>query len=141
MKVYNQRQKEEFAADINSLLLPEYNPKKRGDIFESALLWFGCLDLFEVALDTLYPQSPWIYQSHPTAKERFENVLSNVPVPDGVDIKTWRQFQETIKKFKLFLIKDVSDNIDFYEMYGSAYLDEPNTKWRGPELIDRVDYY
>ena len=36
---------------------------------------------------------------------------------------------------------EVGFNIDMYEFYGSLYLDKPNTKWRGRELIDRVDYY
>ena len=35
---------------------------------------------------------------------------------------------------------ETSFNFDEYEAYGSAYLDKPNTKWRGKELIDRVDY-
>ena len=36
--------------------------------------------------------------------------------------------------------EDVTQNYDMYEMYGSLYLDEPNTEWRGRALIDRVDY-
>ena len=42
---------------------------------------------------------------------------------------------------KDWLIDHVGYNIEWYEMYGSIYLAEPNTKWRGKELIDRVDYY
>ena len=34
----------------------------------------------------------------------------------------------------------MSLNFDMYEMYGSVYLDKPNTNWRGRELIDRKDY-
>ena len=32
------------------------------------------------------------------------------------------------------------ENCEMYKFYGSLYLAEPNTEWRGRELIDRVDY-
>lgn len=31
-------------------------------------------------------------------------------------------------------------NTELFERYGSFYLAEPNTKWRGRELTDRIDY-
>ena len=39
--------------------------------------------------------------------------------------------------------EDIADNYgELYddETYGSVYLDEPNTPWRGKKLIDRIDY-
>ncbi len=40
-----------------------------------------------------------------------------------------------------FYLKDLSDNYEIYDFYGSCYLDELNTQWCGKQLIDRVDYY
>lgn len=50
------------------------------------------------------------------------------------------QNDENLKILKDFLSEDLSVNYDNYEVYGSAYLDKPNTKWRGKKLVDRVDY-
>jgi len=116
--------------------------RKRIEVFEAALFWFGCLELYETVLDAMYPQNPWSYRSHPTARERFNHILTNMPTPSDTEITDWKRFLETIDKFKEFLLNDVSRNIELYEMYGSVYLlDEPNTEWRGPKLVDRVDYY
>ena len=141
MKVYNQSQKDEFAADISALTLPKLNPKEFNKLFEASLLWFGSLEIFEAVCDTLYPRSPWAYKTHPTAKDRFYNIIDNVKKPSGFNIKKWETFWDIVEKYKHIIIEDISLNCDFYEMYGSAYLDEPNSKWRGKRLIDRVDYY
>ena len=45
-----------------------------------------------------------------------------------------------IAPLKDFLQDNISTNIEMYEVFGSVYLSEPNTEWRGRELIDRVDY-
>lgn len=42
--------------------------------------------------------------------------------------------------FKDFIKRDLDENFDQLDFYGSVYLDEPNIKWRGRRLIDRVDY-
>lgn len=141
MKVYNQSQKDEFAADISALTLPKLNAKEFSKLFEASLLWFGSLEIFEAVCDTMYPRSPWAYKTHPTAKERFHNILDNVRKPNDFDPKKWEAFWNVVDEYKDTVIEDVSLNCDFYEMYGSAYLDEPNSKWRGRKLIDRVDYY
>lgn len=140
LKVYNTSQRNEFEADLQSILLPNYSDRKRNELLRAALLWFGALELFYSVRDTIFPQSSWRIQTHPTPRDRYENLLTNVPAT-GLDVKQWREFPRLIDKLKTFLQEDVSLNFDFYEFYGSAYLDEPNTKWRGRELVDRVDYY
>jgi len=35
----------------------------------------------------------------------------------------------------MMLQEDVTLNIEAYENYGSAYLDKPDTKWRGVNLL------
>ncbi|MBA7499982.1 hypothetical protein ES704_02734 [subsurface metagenome] len=141
MKVFNQSQQDEFAADIQSILLPKRSLNKVKGMFETALFWFACLELFEATLDIMHPQSPWGYRSHPSARERIDNLLTNTPTPPNFQLDEWEQFFKNIDKMKLSLKEDLLRNTDFYEMYGSAYLDAPDTEWRGPKLIDRVDYY
>ncbi len=141
MKVYNQSQDQEFEADIQSLRLPKYNQEQYFKIFEASLLWFGCLQLYEAVCDTICPKNPWDYSTHPTAKERFDHIIDSGATPGGFDKSKWEMFIEHMEQLKEFLVNDASTNIEFYEMYGSTYLDKPNTDWRGPELKDRVDYY
>jgi hypothetical protein len=141
MKAYNSSQKQELEADVQSLLLPKFGAKELKGLFEAALLWFGCLELYEAVCNAMWPRSPWAYRTHPTARERYENLLMSVPSPPDFSLEAWKNFPRQIDHIKSLLLEDVSVNIDAYETYGSAYLDEPNTEWRGPELIDRVDYY
>jgi len=141
MIVYNQSQKEEFEADIQAILLPQYGQEERKHLLEVALLWFGCLDLYEAVCDAICPRNPWSYMSHPTAKERFDNLLTTASSSLEVDQENWKSFTSTVEKLKDLLLQDVSANIETYETYGSVYLDKPNTEWRGAKLIDRVDYY
>ena len=140
-KVFNNSQKNEFEADIQSILIPNYSDMERSELLHSALLWFGCLELYEAALDVMNPQSPWRYRTHPSARERYENLLLNIPTPKAFDLSVWDNFHDLIDEITKALQDDISLNFDVYETYGSAYLDEPNTKWRGKELQDRVDYY
>lgn len=141
MAVYNQSQKEEFEADIQAILLPQYDQKKRKHLIEAVLLWFGCLDLYEAVCNAICPRSPWSYLSHPTAKERFKNILTTASSSLDINQENWKGFMSTVENFKEFLLQDVSVNIETYHTYGSVYLDKPNTEWRGAKLVDRVDYY
>lgn len=140
-KVFNQSQAEELEADVQAVLLPQYNPNQKKEVLYSALLWFSCLDLYEAVADAISPRIPWIPQSHPTPRERFDNLLTKVSTPAGFDISYWKELASNADKFKDLLLEDVSLNIEGYETYGSAYLDKPNTAWRGRKLRDRVDYY
>ena len=45
-----------------------------------------------------------------------------------------------VSYYEGIIIEDVQYNCEAYEFEGSVYLAAPNTEWRGPELIDRVDY-
>ena len=139
--VFNNSQKNEFKADIQSILLPDYSDMERAELLHFALLWFGCLELFQAALDTMFPQSPWVYKTHPSARERYENLLTKVPTPKSFELGTWKNFHGIIDMFTKAIQEDISLNFESYEIYGSVYLDKPNTKWRCRELVDRVDYY
>lgn len=139
--VYNQSQDQELEADIHSLVLPTTDPSEQLRVVEATLLWFGCLDIFEVVSEAINPSIPWHYRTHPSARDRFETVLTRVPTPLGLDIEHWKGFLSTVEFYKHLLLDDVSRNIERYEFYGSVYLDEPDSEWRGPKLQDRIDYY
>lgn len=140
LKVYNTSQRNELDADLQAILLPEYSSRQRNELLRAALLWFGCLELFYAVSDIIFPQGSWSIKTHPTPRERYENLLVGVP-DTGLDAQYWKEFLSRVDRLKPLLQEDVSLHFDAYEIYGSAYLDEPNTKWRGRELIDRVDYY
>ncbi len=140
MPVYNTSQQHEFEADIKSLEMPEYNARQYELLYNSALLWFSSLQLGEVAQDYIFP-SMSLVKTHPSAEERLDNILQNCKRPKEFDIKKIEIMQEQVKRLRDFLLEDLAVNFDFYEVYGSAYLDSPNTEWRGKELVDRVDYY
>lgn len=141
IKTYNRSQQEEFDADVQAILLPDYTDEEIGELLHAALLWFGALELFEAVSDEIFPVSTGSYKSHPTARDRFDNLLTKIPTPSGFSTGDAKRFGETVDFYKQLLLDDVSANLDLYEFYGSVYLDAPNTEWRGPELVDRIDYY
>ncbi|MGE4496443.1 MAG: M48 family metalloprotease [Deferribacterales bacterium] len=140
VKVFNNSQKQELEADIFSILIPKYNMVERSRILNSAILWFIGLALYEVASDYISPASPLSVKTHPSAIERIENLISKSELGCLVDKDLLNSFESTIKEYSALLIDDIGYNIEAYEDYGSIYLGEPNTEWRGKELIDRIDY-
>jgi hypothetical protein len=140
LDVYNTSQQDEFDADIASINLPNYGLQEKMLVFEGALMWYAFLDIYEGVEHSILP--PIGFQSHPTARERYFNLLNKIETHPNFEYEYWdKQLPKSIEEYRNFFIDEVGFNIEFYEMYGSAYLDKPNTKWRGRELIDRVDYY
>lgn len=139
--VYNIAQLQEFEADVASLNRPEYSDEEYSNLLKSALIWFVSLDLSETAQDIISPVSSFSIKTHPSAQERYEHLLQNTKLPDGFDLQEIKKIQENSKWLKEALVNDLSMNWEIYDFYGSVYLDKPNTKWRGRELVDRVDYY
>jgi hypothetical protein len=137
--IYNYSQKNELEADVISIELPNYNDEEKTKILEAALVWFASLDLYEEVEHAILP--PVGILSHPPARGRFENLLEKVKLPKNFNLDQWKRILQTIDYYKKFFVEDVSLHIENYEIYGSVYLDKPNTKWRGKELIDRKDYY
>ncbi|HML66683.1 MAG TPA: hypothetical protein PKC55_17800 [Dysgonomonas sp.] len=138
--VYNISQKHEFDADISSINIPNYIEKERISVYESALFWFAALSIYEAVEDYLFP--PNGHQSHPSAISRYLNLLDKIPKYKGFNKKYYEEdIPSVILKIRDEFIDNVGYHCDDYEMYGSTYLDKPNTEWRGRKLIDRVDYY
>ena len=136
---YRVSQLHEFDADVAALNLVELDDKQYRPYFESALNWFAILAIYEGVEDSICPPSG--NQTHPGAIARYTNILEKARKPKGFNEKLFvEKLPEVISQWRDYMINDASLNIEQYEMYGSVYLAKPNTKWRGRELIDRVDY-
>lgn len=138
-KVYNTSQLQELEADVDSLLRPHYSSNEFQNVFEAALIWFCSLSLAEIAYDIIDPS--FKVKTHPEAIERFDNLINNVPYLRTYSFDKINRIKENTYKMRKILEEDLNYNYDDYDMYGSCYLDQPNTEWRGRQLIDRVDYY
>ena len=139
--IYNTNQSQELEADIASIMRPTYTQQERCNLIEGALLWFLSLELSETAEEIINPTLLHTAKNHPPAKERFDNIISNVKIPNEFDMNKITKLRSNMEVLKNWITQDLSYNYDMYDFYGSVYLDAPNTEWRGKELIDRVDYY
>ena len=96
--------------------------------------------IYEGVEDSICPPSG-TNQTHPGAIARYTNILNNARRPKDFDEELYNETLPALTSFwRENMINDAAENIDLYETYGSVYLDEPDTEWRGKELIDRVDY-
>jgi len=141
LPVFSQLQQKEFDADRCAILLIERDREHQFEVLDAALLWFGCLDLYEAVVHFVYPSNPWVPGTHPTARQRFKALVELSRSFGRDDARLSNQFISTIDRLKDMLLEDVSTQMELYEFYGSVYLDKPDTEWRGAELIDRKDYY
>ena len=140
INTYTIDQKHEFEADIVSINLPNYSLFEKKMVYENSLLWFAYLSIYEAVEDYINP--PIGYQTHPGAMSRYQNLLDEIPKYKGFNSKYFTiDIPKIVEEYRTLVIEDVGYNCDLYETYGSAYLDDANTEWRGKELIDRVDYY
>lgn len=139
INTYTASQKQEFKADIGAMIYPKWEEDRYSEYYYATMMWFASLAIYEAAENSVFP--PIGYQSHPGAKARYQNILENAPRPKGFDKKLYYEIiPELVSSWEQFVMKDISVNFDDYEMYGANYLAAPNTKWRGRELVDRVDY-
>lgn len=140
-QIYNIMQTQELEADIASITRPLYSNNELKNVLEGALIWFISLDLAETAQNIICPEPILKPKTHPSAQERFNNILTNIDIPKDFNMKNIEKLKSNSEKLKEWLREDLSVNYYMYDFYGSVYLDVPNTKWRGKQLIDRVDYY
>lgn len=139
-KIFTRSQSEELDADRESLLRPKYEAARRLRMRNAALLWLAAVQLYETVNDIISPRVGWMPLSHPSPKERFDALLEALPPTSEQDRDSWKQLQDCVLVYQDFLRNYLLLHMDDYEMYGSVYLGPPNTEWRGPELLDRVDY-
>ncbi len=139
LDTYNISQKKEFAADIGAMTYPNWNEDWYARVYYSTMMWFAALAIYEAVEDTIFP--PNGRQTHPGAKARYQNLLEKAPKPVDFDKELYcKTIPELVSWWEKFVKEDVMENYEMYKFYGSLYLAEPNTEWRGRELIDRVDY-
>ena len=139
MRTYNSSQKHEFKADIGAMTYPKWEDERYCRYYYATMMWFASLAIYEAAENTVFP--PIGYQSHPGAKARYQNLLENAPRPKDFDKKLYYEIiPELVTYWEQYKMEDISVNFDDYERYGALYLSEPNTEWRGRELVDLVDY-
>ncbi len=141
LPTYNQSQAEEFEADVLSIEIPQYKTSLKNSVLEGALLWFAKLMIYEHFIKTAVPSRKNIRLDHPPASERYDFLLKTVQLPKSFNKPKWEDFKNEIDFVKSFIELEVKNNLAQYRVYGSAYLDKPNSEWRGRELIDRKDYY
>lgn len=139
INAYTASQKKEFAADLGAMAYPEWNKEIYSYTYSATMLWLSALAIFEAVENTIFP--PNGYQTHPGAKARYNNILENAPHPFDFEQNVYyNDLPQLVSFWEEKMSEDVSSNFEFYEFYGSAYLANPNTEWRGRELIDRIDY-
>lgn len=141
-EIFNIDQKQELEADLKSLTIPVYPSEVYERQYVSSICWFAFLEIAEFASENINPSNR-SYQTHPTANDRIVNIRDNAPQPEKFSESSEALIElliTHIDPLKDFLQYNISTNIEMYEVYGSMYLAEPNTEWRGRELIDRVDY-
>lgn len=139
--IYYSTHEKELAADLSAINLPRFSEEEYSVYYFYALFWFVILAIIEAAEEYIFP--PMRTPSHPSAKIRYKNILENAIKPYNFKEKEdlYRNILPSIiDSWRNLITEDVGFNYDSYEMYGSVYLAEPNTEWRGRELIDRVDY-
>lgn len=143
LKIYNTSQQEEFAADIGALVIPEYPDSEYEMIFECSLIWYLIVDIIEYSMSIINPLFSGTYQTHPAAMDRYNYIIRTAKHTKYFEEERFKSIIEWSHILKAVLKEDITDNYgELYddEIYGSVYLDAPNTAWRGRELIDRVDY-
>lgn len=75
-KVFSYSQKDEFAADIDSIERPNYTTEGREDILNRALFFFVYLDLYQDIKEQISPSFGGI-RSHPDPIDRFYNLRNH----------------------------------------------------------------
>jgi hypothetical protein len=140
LKVYTTSHSNEFEADASAITVPRYGRFERLHITQSALVWFAALHLYQSVSNAFFPTPNWLPKSHPTALERFDEILRLGLQRRYLSSRVWKGFRRFVTDMEVFVLEDASVNFDDYEQYGSFYLDAPNTAWRGCKLIDRVDF-
>ena len=59
----------------------------------------------------------------------FKQIYDIAKYQEGIDIKKFDHFLNSLSHFEDFIAKDLSLNAEQYEFYGSTYLAQPNTQW------------
>ncbi|MBC9786474.1 SEC-C domain-containing protein [Heliobacterium chlorum] len=135
-RFYNHSQKEEFEADVASIIRPLGNSINTEMRVLNTLLFFSYIDIFENVKEQISPTISY-YKEHPDPIDRIWNVYEKTEhLLKDINKKVVKNIIHYASEAKKILEESVAYNMDEYEKYGSVYLGS----WRGKVLIDRVDY-
>ena len=135
-RIYSHKEQHEFDADIDAIARPECSTEYRLKLIYGAIVFFAFLDVYAAAKNQIAPVHA-SSKSHPDPIDRLWNVFRSFSETYEIDKSYVDGLLELLSVQKSYLSKNIAVNIDSYETYGSVYLAD----WRGPELVDRVDYY
>jgi hypothetical protein len=132
---YNHQQQQEFEADEQAIFRST-DHQHRFDQLSGAILFFIYLDVFEHVKNHIYPPIRPVI-THPSPIDRLNRLVETFRpyLPDDIDDHI-SNLKNVGNLFKSSLGEEATLNPDVFDFYGSVYLGQ----WRGPELIDRVDY-
>ena len=136
LRVYSHSEQRELDADIDAISRVQHSIEYQKTLVGGAILFFAFLDIYELVKNQIAP-SHTVVRSHPDSLERLWNIFGRYSQSHDIDKSDVEGLLNALATYKAFLADDVAVNSDSYENYGSVYLAD----WRGPELIDRVDYY
>lgn len=140
-KFYNRTQQQEFEADIMAIKALNLNKKLKSEFIYNSILFFIYLDVYQIVSEYIFPIKSSAYLTHPSPIDRLWNIFNDLIKYHDIDKEIIYKMIEFANMQKEFLLEHVGFNIEDFEMFGSFYLDKPNSTWRGRELIDRVDYF
>jgi hypothetical protein len=109
-RVHNVSQMQEFEADIASLARPQYSLTELCKLLDGTFLCFTALELIEIAQKIMCTTSTSAIRTHPSARERFDNILENIKIPKEFDQKRIERIREDIKPLGDLLADDTSMN-------------------------------
>jgi hypothetical protein len=96
-------------------------------------MFFLYLHLWHGLRDQIQPTSSMVVQTHPSPLDRLWKIATTFSPYNRTVVE---QQLKTGDHFATILSDIASFDVDKLELYGSIYLGQ----WRGPVLIDRVDY-
>lgn len=132
---YSTLQEQEFEADIDALLRPNYTDKQLASAAYNAMIFFVYIDIYECVSNIIFPPTS-VIKTHPNPIDRIWNIYNKISQKVELNKKVITDYIEHAELLKKYLNKNVGYDVDAYEFYGSVYLGS----WRGPILRDRVDY-
>jgi hypothetical protein len=134
LSVYKREWVQEYDADISSVVgsgtsITEYTR------VHGAIHFFLALLVYEIIAEANDPKFKNI-QTHPPTTKRYWNVVKTRGVDWGVEVEEADQWLKTHLAWADRLLEFNQKYPDRLTRYGSMYLGQ----WRGPVLVDRVDY-
>lgn len=133
--VFNIDQKQELEADIESLKRPNYSENEYNKIMRGAILFLKSLE-FKKSIESVVFPDDGRYKTHPEPYDRIKNIIHSVKKPNKFNDEEFSFISYAIDTLSKSITKEMETNYDEFEKYGSAYLDVPNTKWRGEKNTD-----